>query len=300
MRIPSARTKLVVLLGNPLGHSRSPAMHNSVFDKLGLDYLYLPVEVDAQNLHSVFSGLKRMNVAGFNVTIPHKQRIMPLLDDIDPLARSIGAVNTISVEQGRTRGYNTDGEGFLMSLQQELGPGAIPDRVFILGCGGAARAIGMTLAARGTSRIYLCNRTLARAADLAVDINALAANCAEVIEPEPARMRPALDDSRVLINATSLGMAPEPDNLPLEPSVLHRELVVADIVYNPLMTRLLELARSIGCRIVTGRGMLIYQGALAFELWTGVAPPPDELAAGFDSAADAHGSAVTENPDSTK
>ncbi|MFZ7127916.1 MAG: shikimate dehydrogenase [Desulfobacterales bacterium] len=277
MRSPSAHTKLVFLLGSPLGHTLSPVMHNRLFEKIGLDYLYLPVEVSDEDLEVVFAGLIRMNVAGFNVTIPHKVRIMEMLDELDPLARVIGAVNTICVRDGRTKGYNTDGEGFVISLEKGL-PGPIDGRrVFILGCGGAARGVAMTLAHRGVSKIFLCNRTATRAEVLADEINTRVKPCAEAVPWDSRRMKASLAGSDVLVNATSVGMHPNEEAMPIDEELLFSRLAVADFVYNPPMTRLLKAARKRGCRIVNGQGMLVYQGALAFKLWTGIEPIVEEM-----------------------
>jgi shikimate dehydrogenase len=277
MRYPSIRTQLVVLLGAPLGHTLSPAMHNRLFEKLGMDYLYLPVEVSAENLGTVFAGLTQMNVAGFNVTIPHKIRIMSLLDEIDPLAQVIGAVNTICVRDGRTRGYNTDGEGFLTYLERRLSVSIKNKRVFILGSGGAARGIAMTLAFRDISKVFLCNRTAGKAMDLADEINSKIRPCAEAVPKATQEIKKTLTACDILVNATSVGMHPNDDALPIDKELLYKDLAVVDIVYKPLVTRLLAAARYAGCPTVDGLGMLVYQGALAFKLWTGIEPIVEEM-----------------------
>jgi shikimate dehydrogenase len=273
MRYPTVTTRLVILLGKPLGHSVSPVMHNSAFAELGMDYCYLPVEVAAEDLATVFAGLKKMNLAGGNVTVPHKIRIIDLLDRLDPLAQSIGAVNTICLEQGQAVGYNTDGYGFLRSLQEVAGISPAGERFFLLGAGGAARAIAMTLAAEGAETIIISNRTAERAEALAEEINRVIRPCATMVSAGAQEQRAALADCTVLINCTSLGMAPAGDGVALDPALLHPGLTVADIVYNPMRTRLLAAAEKIGCRTVPGLGMLIHQGAAAFTLWTGREPP---------------------------
>ena len=277
MKYPSVTTKFIILLGNPLGHSLSPPMHNRVFEKLGLDYCYLPVQVTPENLKTVFSGLTKMNVGGFNVTIPHKIRIIEHLDDLDPLAATIGAVNTICIKDGKTMGYNTDGQGFIRSLEAEgkvLVPGK---RIFLLGCGGAARAIAMTLAARGAAEIFIDNRTLAKAEALAVEINEKIRNCAKAIAMVPEIQRETIRSCDILVNSTSLGMQPRAQETPIGEESLFEHLVVADIVYNPHTTQLLTNAQAKGCRIVHGLGMLIHQGAAAFKLWTGIDPLIPEM-----------------------
>jgi len=276
IQYPRVTTKLVILLGNPLGHSISPPMHNRVFEKLGMDYCYMPVEVTDENLEKVFSGLSKMNVAGFNVTIPHKIDIIKHLDDLDPLAATIGAVNTICVKDGKTKGYNTDGKGFIRSLEEEANVTVKGKRVFLLGCGGGARAIAMTLAFHGTEKIYIHNRTEKKAVGLADEINTKIRYCAEVVG-SPEDQKQAIKSCDILINTTSIGMHPNEDVLPIDESLLSANLIVADIVYNPLMTKLLRTARDKGCTIVPGLGMLIYQGAAAFKLFTGVEPLVEEM-----------------------
>lgn len=277
MKYPSTTTKLFVLLGNPLGHSISPAMHNRAFEKLGLDYCYMPVEVRSENLEKVFAGLTRMNVGGFNVTIPHKLDIIQHLDEIDPLATTIGAVNTICIKDGKTKGYNTDGEGFIRSLEEEGDIIVKNKSIFIIGCGGAVRAIAMTLAFHGAAKIYICNRTMHKAESLVSEINQKICNCAEAIPQQLETQKKAIQRCDILINGTSIGMHPQEDVLPIDESLLHKDLVVADIVYNPLMTKLLKTAQNKGCPIVPGLGMLIYQGAAAFKLWTGQEPLVSEM-----------------------
>lgn len=277
MQYPTVKTKLVLLLGLPLGHSISPAMHNRVFEKLGMDYCYMPVEVSPENLGTVFAGLIKMNVGGFNVTIPHKINIISHLDELDPLARAIGAVNTIRIKDGKTKGYNTDGEGFVRSLEEKTGISVQGERFFILGCGGAVRAISMTLASKRAGKIYLCNRTLSTAKRLAKEINEKVSDCAQAIEQTPETIKPFLQGCDVLINGTQLGMHPNVDKSPIDKSLLRKDLIVSDIVYNPLMTKLLKDAQELGCTVVDGLGMLIYQGAAAFQIWTGVEPLIEDM-----------------------
>jgi len=284
MQYPTVTTKLIILLGKPLGHSVSPQMHNLAFEKLGLDYCYLPVEVAPADLQTVFNGLIRMNVGGFNVTIPHKINIIKFLDELDPLAATIGAVNTICVRDGKTIGYNTDGEGFLQSLENEAHIVPREKKFFLLGCGGAARAISMTLAHHGAEKIFICNRTLSKAEMLTSEINKKRANCAITVPQNAGNRVDILQECDVLINTTSIGMHPKENALPIEESLISTHLTVADIVYNPLTTRLLKVAKNRGCATVHGLGMLVNQGAAGFRLWTGVEPPVEEMSASVFSA----------------
>ncbi|MFH0785336.1 MAG: shikimate dehydrogenase [Pseudomonadota bacterium] len=277
MQYPTVNTKLIILLGNPLGHSISPAMHNRVFEKLGLDFCYMPVQVTSENLKTVFAGLTKMNVAGFNVTIPHKIGIIAHLDALDPLAATIGAVNTICIKEGKTVGYNTDGEGFIRSLENEGKISVRDKRIFLIGSGGAARAIAMTLAFQGAAKVFIANRTLAKAKSLAMEINEKIRNCAEAVEVLPPYHRDIIKSCDILVNSTSIGMHPQDEVLPFDEDSLFEHLVVADIVYNPHTTRLLATAQARGCKIVHGLGMLIHQGAAGFKLWTGVDPLIPEM-----------------------
>jgi shikimate dehydrogenase len=275
MAVVDVDTKLVGLLGNPLGHSFSPAMHNKAFGTCGLNFFYLPIEVTVDDLPTVAAGIAKMNFAGYNVTIPHKIRIMDGLDVIDPLARAIGAVNTVVVENGRTTGYNTDGEGFVQSLESASGLAVGEKCFFIIGGGGAARAIAMTLAFKGASKIYLCNRTATKAQGLAAEISAKAGPCCEAVPMAPARMKAALDRADIVINTTSVGMHPHEDRSPLEGELLPPGRVVCDIVYNPSRTMFLQMAEAKGCQTINGLGMLVYQGAEGFRMWTNTEPPVD-------------------------
>lgn len=277
MRIPTPRTRLVVLLGTPLGHTLSPVMHNRLFERRGLDYLYLPVEVAPRDLATVFTALTRINVAGFNVTIPHKVSVLDLLDEIDPSAELAGAVNTVRVRDGRTRGFNTDGDGFVNHLERACATPIEKRRAFVVGGGGAARGVAVAMAVRGIPRLCLCNRTAGKAQALADDINTRVRACAEAVPRDFTAMEKALAGCDLLVNATSVGMHPRAEALPLDPRLLHPRLTVADLVYKPLETRLLAAAREAGCPTVGGLGMLIHQGALGFRLWTGVEPDIEEM-----------------------
>jgi len=202
---------------------------------------------------------------------------MKYLDELDPIAETIGAVNTICIKDGKTKGYNTDGEGFIRSLEEEAKLSVRNKRFFLLGSGGAVRAIAMTLAFRGADQILICNRTLTKAQELASEINTRIRKCAEAVEQVRDKQKESIRRCDVLVNGTSIGMHPHAEDLPIDASFLTENLVVADIVYNPLMTRLLRAAEDRGCSIARGLGMLIYQGAAGFKLWTGVEPLVHEM-----------------------
>lgn len=277
MKSPTTATKLYVLLGYPLGHTVSPPMHNLAFEHLSMDCCYFPVEVAPDNLGTVFRGLSKMNVGGMNVTIPHKIHIIDYLDELDPVAATIGAVNTVRFIDGKAKGYNTDGEGFIKSLEEEAKISVEGKSFYIIGCGGAARAISMTLAFKGAQHIFLSNRTESKAATLAEEINSKIRSCAELVPNRKADQKTALEKCHVVINSTSIGMHPDIDGVPLDTTLLTPKHIVADIVYNPRETKLLQLAKANGCTTVPGLGMLIYQGVAAFSIWTGIEPPVEKM-----------------------
>jgi shikimate dehydrogenase len=269
----SGKTKICALIGDPVEHTMSPVMHNTAFKKLGLDYVYISFRVKPEELSRAVAGLKALNIRGFNVTIPHKVTIIPLLDGLDPLAEKIGAVNTVVNEDGELRGYNTDATGFLRAL---LGRKVEPKgkNVVILGAGGASRAISYILAERG-AHLTILNRKLELdwAEEIARFIHEDLGIKVSVLELTPKLLGKALGGAELLVNATSVGMSPASGKSPAPARLLSRGLVVFDIVYNPMMTRLLREARAAGARTISGVDMLAWQGALAFEKWTGQAAP---------------------------
>lgn len=271
----NTETKMIGLLGYPLGHSFSSLMHNSVFEQRSLNKIYIPIEVLPENLETVVRGISKMNFDGFNVTIPHKIKIMKYLDEIDEYAKCIGAVNTVTIKNGVLKGYNTDGIGFLRSYEEITETKVEGKNVFVLGSGGASRAISMTLALNKANKIYICNRTHEKAVALVNDINNQAGECSIAVPMEYEEMEKAIKDSDILINATSIGMYPNVDKSPISKNLLNKKLIVYDAVYNPKKTKLLLDAEEIGCKTVMGLSMLIYQGSEAFELWTNSKAPVD-------------------------
>ena len=271
----SGKTKICGLIGDPVEHTMSPPMHNAAFKKLGLDYAYLPFRVRPEDLPEAVGGLKALNAIGFNVTIPHKVAVIPLLDELDSLAEKIGAVNTVVNNSGILKGYNTDASGFLQALL-ERGLEPREKNIVVLGAGGAARAIAYILAERNASLAILNRREeLDWAEAIAKNIKADLAQEVKVYELLPEHLERVLAKADVLVNATSVGMSPASDASPVPASLLKSGLVVVDIVYNPVRTRLLRDAEAAGATTVAGIDMLIWQGALAFEKWTGRKAPFD-------------------------
>jgi shikimate dehydrogenase len=269
----SGRTKICALIGDPVEHTMSPAMHNAAFKKTGLDYLYIPLRVSMAQLPQAIAGLKALNVAGFNVTIPHKVAVIPLLDSLDPLAEKIRAVNTVVNDNGKLRGYNTDAEGFYRVLLEN---GFSPQgrNVVLLGAGGAARAIAYILAEKG-ARLTVLNRQ--QEIDWAESIARFIHDDLrkEVKVFELGDIAKALPGADLLVNATSVGMSPADEVSPVPAGLLKGVPAVFDIVYNPLKTKLLKEAADAGALTLSGLDMLAWQGALAFEKWTGKAAPVD-------------------------
>jgi len=251
-------TSLYGIVGNPVGHSLSPVMHNSAFAAVGYNGAYLAFAVS--DIAAALHGVRALGIGGVSVTIPFKESVMACLDDVDGEARRIGAVNTVINRDGVLTGYNYDAPGAVRALAEKTD---IRGRdVVILGAGGAARAVGYGVQSAG-GRPIIANRSVPRGEGLARELG--------------ARFVPLADmtgiDAPVLINTTSVGMYPRIDDMPVTEGVLGAGMVVMDIVYNPLETQLLKTARLHGCDTIDGVSMLVYQGALQFELWTGSEAP---------------------------
>jgi shikimate dehydrogenase len=266
--------KLCYLLGYPVGHSMSAVMHNAAFQGYELKSVP-PGELGA----FVASELRSADFVGGSVTIPHKVAIMEHLDGVDPSALMIGAVNTIVKKDGRLEGYNTDGTGALRGIIEVHG--AIDgSRVVMMGAGGAARAVGYHLSTR-VEELTIANRTLEKAEELA---RALSANpdCRATVKSIPLDddvLRASIREADILVNGTPLGMHPEIEKTPVEKDLLHPGLLVFDLVYNPIKTKLLRDALEVGASILPGVNMLVYQGATAFKMWTGEDPPVETMRA---------------------
>jgi shikimate dehydrogenase len=271
--IISGKTKICALIGDPIEHTMSPAMHNTAFQKLGLDYTYVAFKVKPEELPQAVAGLKALNIIGFNVTIPHKVTVIPLLDSLDPLAEKVGAVNTVVNDNGKLKGFNTDAEGFYRALT-EHGFKPKNKKVVVLGAGGASRAITYILAKEGAS-LTILNRQ--QELDWAEDIAGLIREDfrKDVKVLELGDLSKALPKTDLLVNATSVGMSPSADTSPVPAKLLAGVPLVFDIVYNPLKTKLLQDAAAASIKTISGIDMLVWQGALAFDKWTGRKAPID-------------------------
>jgi len=260
LRPIDTKTLLYAVIGDPVSHSLSPLMHNTAFKHIDYNGVYLAFNV--KDITSAIRGIKSLGIKGVSVTIPHKQTVMEHLDDIDEKAIKIGAVNTIINKEETLVGYNSDCLGAINALKEKTSIQG--KKVIIIGAGGAARAIGFGVLAEG-GELSILNKFKDEGELLANDLG--------------VDYYPIIDfkkmDCHILINATPLGMTPNVETTPVKPEALHKGMVVMDIVYNPLKTRLLKEAESKGCITVDGVSMFIYQGAFQFELWTGQQAPMD-------------------------
>ncbi len=274
----SGRTRLVGLLGWPVEHSLSPAMHNAAFAALGLDWAYVPLPVYPDHVGEALRGLRATGFAGANVTVPHKQAVMHHLDDIAQDALVIGAVNTISVRDDQLCGDNTDAAGFLASLE-EAGLDINGIYAAVLGAGGAARAVAHALATGGARQVLIYNRHVQRAQKVCSDMARFHTDVRfEAHDLQTVRDGSIGDDVSLIVNTTSLGMWPNTGKSAWPAEVpVPGHLAAYDLVYNPLETRFMTQARAAGAEAVGGLGMLVHQGAAAFRIWTGEAAPVEVM-----------------------
>ncbi|HKH58732.1 MAG TPA: shikimate dehydrogenase [Rubrobacter sp.] len=261
----SGRTRLLALIGHPVGHSLSPAMHNASFVADDLDYVYVCLDIEPAELPTAVRGLKALRLRGFNVTMPHKRAMIPLVDELDEEARVSGAVNTVVVEASRLRGFNTDGGGMVMACQ-EAGIELAGKSILLLGAGGTAAAIAVAFGKAGIGELHIANRNVERAARLRDKLHGTG------ISGLAIRPLNALPDAEIVINTTPLGMKKD-DPMPVSPDYVREGKAFCDAVYRPgTNTPLVRLARERNVPVVAGDRMLLYQGVLAQKLWTGREP----------------------------
>ena len=278
----SGHTGLLALIGSPVGHSGSPAMYNYSFEKLGLDYAYVAFDVKVDEVADAISAMKTFKMRGFNVTMPCKIEAAKYMDALSPAAQMIGAVNTIVNDGGVLTGHITDGEGFVNNLK-DYGVDVKGKKLTIIGGGGAATAIQVQCALDGVRELSIFKRTdasLARTLEIAEKIRANVPNCVVNVfdTADVAKMTAEILDSDILVNGTIVGMTPMDNESPVKDlSAFHENLVVCDIVYNPIETKLLREAKAAGCKCVGGKGMLLWQGVSAFKLFTGMDMPVEEV-----------------------
>ncbi len=272
----TAQTQLCGLLGNPVDHSLSPAIHNAAFEELGLNFAYLAFPVE--DLENAIRGIRALgHIRGFSVTIPHKVSIMPLLDSVETTAKHIGSVNTIIKDRGILVGSNTDASGALQALRQG-GVDLAGQRVVMLGSGGAARAIAFGLCMEGNiGHLTLLGIDDQERSALATDIKAKTGTSITDAQLNASTLEPALAEAHLLIHCTPIGMHPKIEHSCVPKELLHTGLTVMDIVYNPLNTQLLQDAQAVGCRTIQGIEMFLHQAVAQFELWTGESAPVNTM-----------------------
>lgn len=273
----SGKTRLVALVGHPVGHSLSPAMHNASFAADGLDFAYVALDIEPEGVSAAVWGAAALGFRGFNVTMPHKRAVVPLMDELDESARVSGAVNTVVIEGRKLSGYNTDGSGLVEACKED-GVGLAGRWVLLLGAGGAAASIAVAFCDEGIGELHIVNRSIEHAGRLSEKLREAGKKTRIEIHP-PGFLNQEIPNSPVIVNATPQGMR-EGDPLPIPSRRLDENSTVVDAVYRPgVETALIRQARERGARVVSGERMLLFQGVLAQKLWTGRQPNIRAMAA---------------------
>ena len=270
MREINGTTKVCGLIGNPVAHSKSPAIHNFLAEKTGYDLAYVTFPVEAGNVEKAVTGAYALGITGLNVTVPYKQEVIPFLKDIDPLAKKIGAVNTLVRCEGGFKGYNTDMPGLLRSFERD-GVSVKDKDVIILGAGGVARAVAMLLEQEGASSLIIINRNADHAENLAGDVNLISGrNFARPLSIGDTDKLPQ-DKKYIVIQATSVGMHPDTEKCVITEDSFYGHVETGyDLIFNPAETMFMKLCKKAGAGAFNGSKMLLYQGIIAFEHWTGL------------------------------
>ena len=271
----SGKTRVCGVIGDPISHTLSPIIHNTAFSHLKLDFVYLAFDVKPSELENAMHGIRGLGIHGLNVTMPHKKAVLRFLDEVDQTVKFLGVVNTILNKKGRLCGFNTDGFGALRALK-ENGFDLSGKKALLLGAGGAAKVIALSLAEE-VEELTLLNRTLEKVRKIEEKLNQHFGEKVRSDTLSPGNIKKYLRDSDILINATSVGMYPNLSQSIVPSEILKPDLVVMDIVYNPVETQLVENARTAGASVITGVEMLIHQGAASFEIWTGCPAPVDVM-----------------------
>ena len=265
--------KWFAVIGDPIAQSKSPEMHNAWYEEANVDATYIPIHVKPEQLQQAVESMKLLGATGWNVTIPHKQTIIPYLDELDELAEKMGAVNTVvRTVDGKLKGYNTDGPGFVKSLEEVIGTSRRDEPILLIGAGGAARGIAFALQLAGYSNITIANRTVEKAQQI---VNELSIGHAFTMQQAEQQ----LNEFKIFIQTTPAGMTTGNFSLPFSLEKFPEGAIAADIVYNPLMTPFLQAAEQKGATIVNGLGMFVHQGAIAYNYWLGDYPNTNAMIA---------------------
>ena len=259
-------TKIVGIFGWPITHTASPQMHNAAFDALKMNWTFLPFPVDPRNLRSALHGARDMGLTGLNLTLPHKILALDFVDEVDDMARRLGAVNAVCIENGKLRGFNTDGYGFSKAIKEEFNLSLKGKRILVLGAGGAGRAISIQCALDGAAKVFIANRTASKIDPIARELSSTK-TAFQALTLKSKDIAKAIHEVDLLVNATSVGLSAG-ESLGLGPEVFSPKLFVYDAIYRPAETELLKTAGEAGAKVAGGMGMLLHQGAKSFELWT--------------------------------
>lgn len=268
--------ELLGVIGNPIGHSLSPVMHNKAFELSGKKAVYVPMLVKEDELEAAILGAKALGFLGLNVTVPFKEQVIPFLTELTPQARTIKSVNTIKFEGDQIIGHSTDGLGFEAALVQELSLGLTGKRILVVGAGGAARAIVHQILTHNCF-VYLTNRTASRADQILSELTKEQQAKAKFCPLDNDALREITPQVDIIINTTSVGMAKTLDQTPISPELLETKHTVIDIIYNPGESLLLKKATEKGCQVQNGIGMLVWQAVKAWEFWWGIQPPVEQM-----------------------
>lgn len=288
MRV-TGTTKLTGLIGNPVEHTVSPVLHNSLFNVLGINGIYVPLKVPAGSLKDAVKGLKAAGFTGFNVTLPYKEEILEYMDEVSEEAKLLGTANTVKIADGRLYGFNTDADGFIRAFREQTGTSFEQKQVCLLGAGGTAKALAVKIAMEGAAKVSIINRTETKAIELATAVNKVlektgsSEKMAFAAPSGTAEALQILSSCGIIVNTTSVGMHPDTVSTPLQQDfVLQSKQIVYDVIYNPAQTKLLTDAKARGCKAVNGAGMLFYQGLKAFEIWMDKTVP-EEISVGLST-----------------
>lgn len=268
--VVNGKTELFGLLGDPVEHTKSPFIHNTLFNQFKINAIYVPILVNKGYLENAVNGLKAQNFVGFNVTVPYKKDIIKYLDDISNDALLMGAVNTVKNISGKLKGYNTDAEGFVRDFKDGFNVNFKGKRVLLLGAGGTARALAIKLAAEGIQHLTIANRTQQHAQNIVDLVKNNYGSVVSYTDPSSTQFPAEIQSSEIIINTTPAGMSTYLNSTPFDfEFVFNKNQLVYDVIYSPNKTKFLEQAENYGCKIRNGFGMLINQGVSAFEIWTG-------------------------------
>lgn len=274
------RAQLTGVFGDPVDTNPTVVIQEAAFEDKGLNWRYLTLLVRPEDLEQAFKGMRAMNFSGINLTMPHKIEAMKYMDEIDKSAELIGAINTVTLKDGVMKGYNTDGLGMVKSIE-DAGTSLEGKTVTVLGAGGAARAICVECALAGAKKIYIINRTASKGEELANSINAKTDAEAEFI---PWTAGVEIPECDIIVNATNIGMAPDTNKPDIDYNTIKEGTTAVDVVFNPIMTGFLKEAEKQGAKVLDGLGMLVNQGAVGFELWTGEKADPKVMKAALADA----------------